>query len=120
MKNWQKYFEMHGRGLRPLQPPVQLPGARRAQRVNDEPVKVLDLLFCVCFIWKLGETLEKLHFFTFGPKQCFYVTHSALEYFEKLALKKKQQKTPATLNGCISKAGAALQPPVPLLAARRA
>ena len=112
---------MHGRGLRPLQPPVQLPGARRAQRVNDEPVKVLDLLFCFCFIWKLGETWEKLHFFIFGPKQCFYVTHSALEYFEKLALKKKKKnKKTATLNGCISKAGAALQPPVPLPAARRA
>ena len=59
---------MHGRGLRPLQPPVQLPGAHRAQRVNDEPVKVLDLLFCVYFIWKLGETLEKLHFFHFWTK----------------------------------------------------
>ena len=62
--------------------------ARRAQRVNDEPVKVLDLLFFVYFIWKWGETLEKLHFFTFGPKQCFYLTHSVREYFEKLALKK--------------------------------
>ena len=35
----------HGRGHRPLKPPLLLLAARRAQRVNDELVKVLDLLF---------------------------------------------------------------------------
>ena len=75
-------------GLYALQPPVPLPAARRAQRVNDEPVKVLNLLFFVYFIWKWGETFEKLHFFTFGAKQCFYLTHSTQEYFEKLAFEK--------------------------------
>ena len=56
------------RGLCLLQPPVPLPAARRAQRVIDEPVKVLNFLFFVYFIWKWGETLEKWHFFTSGPK----------------------------------------------------
>ena len=32
-------------------------------------------------------------------QQCFYLTHSVREYFEKLALKKVKN---ATLNGCIS------------------
>ena len=36
--------------LRPLKPLVPLPAARRAQRVNDEPVNVLNLLFFVYFI----------------------------------------------------------------------
>ena len=43
---------VHDRGLRPLQLPAPLPAARRAERVNDEPVKVLNLLFFVYFIWK--------------------------------------------------------------------
>ena len=30
-------------------------------------------------------TFEKLQFFTFGQNQRFYLTHSAREYFEKLA-----------------------------------
>ena len=114
--------------------------ARRAQRVNDEPVKVLNLLFFVYFIWKWGETLEKLHFFTFGPKQCFYLTHSVREYFEKLALKKNDganniqtfSESPfnflqnrvvfCTLHPRGYTAGGlrTLQPPVPLSAARRA
>ena len=71
---------------------------RQAQRVNHEAVEYLNLLLSVNFIWKWGETFYKLQFFTFGPKQCFYLTHSARGYFEKFTLKKK-----VTLNGCISK-----------------
>ena len=41
---------VHVRGFRLLQPPVSLPAARRAQRVNDQTVKVLNLLFFVYFI----------------------------------------------------------------------
>ena len=84
-------------GLYALQPPVPLPAARRAQRVNDEPVKVLNLLFFVYFIWKWGETLEKPHFLTFEPKPCFYLTHSARKYFEKVAFKEKQKTKNATV-----------------------
>ena len=73
-------------------PPATPVAARRAQRVNDEQVKVLDLLFFVCFIWKKGETFEKLHFFTFGPKQWFYLTHSARGYFEKLGCKNNKKR----------------------------
>ena len=80
---------VHDRGLRPLQLPAPLPASRRAERDNDEPVKVLNLLFFVYLIWKWEENLEKLRFFTSGPKQCFYLTHSTREYFEKLAFKKK-------------------------------
>ena len=80
----------NGRGLSPLQPPVSLPAAWRAQKVNDEPVKVFNLLFFINFFRKWAETLEKLRFFSFGPKQCFYLTHSACEYSEKLALKKNK------------------------------
>ena len=47
---------VHGRRLRPLQPPVPLPAARRTERVNAEPVKVLNLLCFVYFIRKWGET----------------------------------------------------------------
>ena len=43
-------------------------------------------------------------FLTFGPKQCFYLTHSAREYFEKLGFKKKQKN--ATLKRFLSKARA--------------
>ena len=67
------------------------------------PGQDLNLLFFIYFIWKWGETFEKLHFFTFGPKQCFYLTHSAREYFLKLGFKKKQTKN-TTLTSCISKA----------------
>ena len=68
-----------------------MPPARRAQRVNDEAVKDLSLLFFIYFIWKWEETFEKLHFITFRPKQCFYLTHSSREYFLELGLKKKQK-----------------------------
>ena len=43
--------------------------------------------------------MENLEFFTIRPKQCFYLTHSAPEYFEKLSFKKTKN---ATLNGYIS------------------
>ena len=67
----RKLRKLHGRGLRSLQSPVPLPAARWVQRGNDVPVKVLNLLFFVYFVWKWGETFKKLPFFTFGPKQCF-------------------------------------------------
>ena len=76
--------------------------ARWAQRVNDEAAKNLNLLFFVYFIRKWEETFGKLHFFNFGPKQCFYLTHSAREYFEKMAFEKKTKNS--TLSDCISKA----------------
>ena len=63
-------------------------GGGGAPRANDEPVKVLNLLFFIFFFWKWAETFEKLQFFTFGPKQCFYLTHSVPKYFAKLASKK--------------------------------
>ena len=88
--------------LRALQPPVPMPAARGAQRVNDEAVKILNLLSFVYFSWKWGETFEKLQSFTFGPKQCCHLNHSAPEYLEKLAIKKKTEN--GTWNGCISKA----------------
>ena len=78
-----------------------MPTARRAQRVHDEAAKNLNLLFFVYFIWKWEETFGKLHFFNFGPKQCFYLTHSAREYFEKMAFEKKTKNS--TLSDCISK-----------------
>ena len=49
IKNRKKTW-VHGRGLRPLQLLLPLPMTRRAQRVNNELVKVLDLLFFVYFI----------------------------------------------------------------------
>ena len=73
---------------------------KRVQRVNDEPGKILNLLFFAYLFGKWAETFNKLQFFTFGQKQCLYFTHSTLQYFEKLTLKKKQKKN---LNGYISK-----------------
>ena len=35
------------------------------------------MAFFIYFIWKWVETFEKLQLFTFGPKQCFYLTYSA-------------------------------------------
>ena len=44
---------VHGWVLRPLQAPVfLLPAGRRAQSVNDEPVKDFNLVFFVNFICK--------------------------------------------------------------------
>ena len=85
---------IHGRELRPLQsPPYKLPvwAARWAERVNDETVKILNFLIMLYFIWKWEETFEKLQFLFFAPKQYFYLTNSAREYFEKLAFKKQQR-----------------------------
>ena len=48
----------------------------------------------------MNGNFKKLNFFTFGPKQCLYLTHSAEKHFEKLAFKKKHPN----LNGCFSKA----------------
>ena len=80
-------------GLRPLQPPVPLPATRRAQRVNDEPVKVLNLLFFVYFIFEMRWKFQKTAFFHFWAKaMLFYLTHSAQEYFEKLAFKKQNKR----------------------------
>ena len=78
-------------GVGLLQSPVLLRAARRVQTVNDKPVKDLNLLFSVYFIWKWGETFKNLDFSTFEPKQCFYLTHSTREYFEKLAFKKNKK-----------------------------
>ena len=80
---------VHGRPLRPL---VPLPGPRGAERVNYEPVKVLNLLFFTSFFWKWAKSFEKLQFSAFGPKQCFYLAHTAREYFEKLAFKKNKKR----------------------------
>ena len=82
---------VHGRGFCPLQPPVTLRVAHRAQKVNDEPVSFEFALF-INFFWKWAETFEKLQFFTFGPKQCFYLTHSAQEYSQNLAFKEKKPR----------------------------
>ena len=92
LQKLERIQSQNNRDLRPLQPPVPLPAARQAERVNDEPVKVLDLLLFIYFIWKWGETFEKLHFSTFSPKKWFYLTYSAGEYFEKLALKKNRKR----------------------------
>ena len=64
-------------------------------------MKVLNLLFFTSFFWKWAETSEKLQSFAFGPKQCFYLTHWAREYFENCHLRNTKKET---LNGCISKA----------------
>ena len=82
---------LHGRGLHPLQPPVPLPAARKAQRVNNEPGKILNLLFFVYFFWKWAETFNKLQFSTSGKMQCFYLAHAAVEYFEKLTFQKNKK-----------------------------
>ena len=46
---------VHGRRFRPLQSPVLLPGACRAQRVNHEAVKDLNFVLFFRFISKWGE-----------------------------------------------------------------
>ena len=52
--------------------------------INDEPRKFLNSLFFVNLFWRWAETFEKREFFTFGQKQCFYLTYSAPECIEKL------------------------------------
>ena len=59
------------------------------------------MLFFIYFFCKWAETFEKLQFFCFGPKQCFYLTHSAWEYFESCHLRATKN---TNLNGCIWKA----------------
>ena len=59
-------------GLCPLQHPVSPPVTLEAETVNDEPVKVSNLLFFIYFVWKYAATFGKLQSFTFGPKQRFY------------------------------------------------
>lgn len=58
------------------------------------------MLFFLYFFWKWVET------FTFGEKQYLYSTHSFLQCFEKLALKKKN---PRKLLGHVSKSRANLE-----------
>ena len=53
---------VHAKRLRPLQPPVLLSSICRDERVNDEPVKVLNLLFFY-FISKWRKTCQKLYLF---------------------------------------------------------
>ena len=90
------------RGLRPLQALVPLLAARRAQRVNDEAVKILNMLFFVYFIWKWGETLEKAAFFHFLTKAILLLNPFSPGILWKSGIFKKTEH--ATLNGCISKA----------------
>ena len=82
---------VNSRGLHPLQPAVQPPASRRAKRVNGEEVRDFNLLFFVYFICKWRGNFEKVHFFTLRAKQFFYLTHSAREYFEKLAFRKRKK-----------------------------
>ena len=92
---------VYGKAIGPLQPLTSLlPAGCRAQGDNDEAVNDLNLLFLLNFIFKSGQTFQKLPFSTFGPKQCFYLIHSAREYFGKLAFKQKK----STFGGWISKA----------------
>ena len=74
------------------------------QRVNDEWEKVLNLLFLSIPFGNEQKLSKNFNFFTFGQKQCFYLTHLASEYFEILPIKKKKKKEKTTtLNGHISK-----------------
>ena len=69
-------------GLQPLQPPVPLmPAGHWRQKVKDEAVKDLNLLFFVNFILKEGESSEKLDLLNFATKKCAYLTLSAQECF---------------------------------------
>ena len=55
---------VHAKGLHPLQSSVQLSSACRDERVNDEPVKVLNLLF-FCILFRSEEKLAKNCIFSF-------------------------------------------------------
>ena len=78
-----------GRRFRPLQSPALLTSAYGVQRINDKPGKILNLLFFAYIFWKWAETFEKLKFFTFVQKQCFYLMHSAVANFETLTFQNK-------------------------------
>ena len=80
---------VHGRRFRPLQSPVLLPGACRAQRVNHEAVKDLNFVLFFWFHFKMRRKFLKTAFFHFWTKGILLFNPSAREYFEKLALKKK-------------------------------
>ena len=56
--------------------------------------------FCLFYL-EMRRNFRKNGFFTFAPKQCFYLNHSTREYVEKLSFKQPKR---AILNGCISKA----------------
>ena len=61
----------------PLQPTVALPAAYGIQRVTDELGQDLNLLFCSLFFFflEMSRNFQKTAIFTFGEKQCFYLTH---------------------------------------------
>ena len=44
------------------------------ERVNDEPGKILNLLFFVYFSRKSAETFNELQFFIYWEKQYIYLT----------------------------------------------
>ena len=73
-------------------PLVLLPMACSIQGVNDKLGKILNLFFFFYFFWDWEAAFEKLQVFTFRQKQCFYLNHSAPEYFKKLALKKSKTR----------------------------
>ena len=51
------------------------------------------MLFFLYFFRKWAETFSKLQFFTFGQKQCLYLTHSALQCSEKMTFEKSKNAT---------------------------
>ena len=57
--------------------PPKTPDA--AQRVNDEPVKILNLLFFYLFLLEMSKYNQKTAIFPFGPKKCFYLIHSEFD-----------------------------------------
>ena len=68
-------------GLCPLQPPVPLPAARQAERVNDGPVAVLNLLFLSVSL-KMRTNLGK---------HAFFLLLEQSNAFKKWHLKKRQK-----------------------------
>ena len=86
---------VHGRGLRPLQRPVRMPAARLAERVNDEPVKVICSLLPLSF-----ENEQKI------SKICAFTEPIQPGNTLKNWYLRKTEKATSTLNGCISKASA--------------
>ena len=81
---------VHGRGLCPLQHLALLPVAHRVERVNDELGEIETSLFFVYFCGKYAE-FKKLQFFRFNQKQCLFLTHSVLYFFEKFTLTNKKK-----------------------------
>ena len=56
-----------------------LPAVCRIESVNDQLEKILNLPFFMYFFQKWAKTFKDLQFFTFGQKQCLYLTNS-VEY----------------------------------------